>query len=159
MENKKEVVFSRIFNAKPERVWEAWTNPVEVKKWWGPENVSIPECKIDLRVGGKIYIVMEAGEAMGPYKGLRWPMDAKITELKPNSKLSYTAKTWTEGQEKDTGIEQTAELNLFDDSGKTKMKLKVNLLKIGPGASMAAEGMQMGYNQQFDKLEKFLASR
>ena len=64
MENKKEVSFSRVFDSSPERVWKAWTDPKEIVKWWGPDNVSIPECEIDLRVGGRIYIVMEAGEAI-----------------------------------------------------------------------------------------------
>lgn len=156
MENKKEVVFSRILNAPRERVWKAWTDPDQITKWWGPDNVSIPECKVDLRVGGKIYIVMEAGEAMGQYKGTRWPMEATITAIEKNAKLSYTAKAWTEGAEATTTIEQLAELMLVDEGGKTRMELKVALLKIGPDAGMAVQGMKFGFNQQFDKLEKFL---
>jgi uncharacterized protein YndB with AHSA1/START domain len=69
MEPIKEVVFERTYGASPETVWQAWTNPDMIKQWWGPNNVTIPECEVDLRVGGKIYIVMEAGKAMGPYEG------------------------------------------------------------------------------------------
>ena len=156
MEDKKEVMFSRVFNAEPERVWKAWTDPAEMKKWWGPENVSISECEIDLRVGGRFYVVMEAGEGMGQYKGTRWPMEAKFTAVEPNSKLSYTARAWTEGAEATTEIDQVHELTLTDEGGKTKMELKVTVLKVGPDAGMAIQGMQMGFNQQFDKLTKFL---
>ena len=152
----KTVEFERTYDAPIEKVWQAWTDPELLKQWWGPDNVSIPECEVDLRVGGRFYIVMEAGEAMGEFKGTRWPMDAKFTAVEPNSKLAYDAKAWTEGDEEGTTIEQTQELNLKEGDGKTKLHLKATLTKIGPKAGMAVEGMQYGYNQQFDKLDKFL---
>lgn len=152
----KEVEFERTFDASPGVVWQAWTDPKMLKKWWGPNNVSIPECEVDLRVGGKIYIVMEAGEAMGPYKGTRWPMEGKFTVVKTNSNLSYATKAWTEGQKEATEIDQVTELTLTDENGKTKLKLKVKINKTGPNASMAIQGMQEGFNQQLDKLDKFL---
>ena len=152
----KEVVFERTVDAPLETVWKAWTDPKMLKKWWGPNDVKIPECEVDLRVGGKIHIVMEAGEAMGQYKGTRWPMDGKFTVVAPKSKLSYKAKAWTEGQEDTTEIDQVTELALTDEHGKTKLKLKATINKTGPNAGMAVQGMQMGFNQQLDKLDKFL---
>lgn len=155
----KEVVFERTLDAPLETVWQAWTDPKMLKEWWGPNNVSIPECEVDLRVGGKIYIVMEAGEAMGSYKGTRWPMEGKFTVVETNSKLTYTAKAWIEGQEEATEIDQVTKLTLADENGKTKLKLKVTINTTGPNAGMAAQGMQMGFNQQLDKLDKFLVKR
>ena len=152
----KEVEFERTYDVPPETVWRAWTDPEMLKEWWGPNDVSIPVCEVDLSVGGKFFIVMEAGEAMGPYKGTRWPMEGKFTVVEENSKLFYTAKAWTEGQEGTTQINQVNELTLMYENGKTKLKLKATLNKIGPDAKMAAEGMEMGFNQQFDKLDKFL---
>jgi len=153
----KEVEFERTYAAPLETVWQAWTNPEILKKWWGPENVTIPECEVDLRVGGRIYIVMEAGEAMGEYKGTRWPMEGEFTAIEKPSRLAYTTKAWTEGAEETTQIDQSAELTLLEEDGKTKMKLKVTVNKIGPDAGMAIEGMTYGFNQQFDKLGKLLA--
>ena len=152
----KEVVFERTFATSPRKVWQAWTDPRMIKEWWGPNNVSIPECEIDLRVGGKIFIVMEAGEAMGPYKGTRWPMEGKFTAVETNSKLSYTAKAWTEGQKEATEIDQVTELTLTDENGNTKLTLKVTINKTGPNAGMAVQGMRGGFNQHLDKLNKFL---
>lgn len=152
----KEVEFERTYDAPLETVWQAWTDPKMLKEWWGPNDVSIPECEVDLRVGGKIYIVMEAGEAMGPYKGTRWPMEATYTVIEKNSKLCYTARAWTEGQEETTQIDQVSELTLVEENGKTKLKLKATINKTGPDAKMAVEGMQMGYTQQLEKLDKFL---
>jgi len=152
----KIVKFERIFNAPIEKVWKVWTTPEEIKKWWGPDNVSIPECEIDLRVGGRIYIVMEAGQAMGEYAGTRWPMDGKFTKVEQNKALAYDVKAWTEGDEADTTLQQVHEISFYDERGKTKMCLEVTLNKIGSKAGMAVEGMQYGFRQQFDKLDKFL---
>jgi uncharacterized protein YndB with AHSA1/START domain len=87
MEPIKTVEFERTYDAPVDKVWDAWTDPEKLKQWWGPNDVTIPECEVDLRVGGRIYIVMEAGEAMGPIKGTRWPMDGKFTEIEVSSKL------------------------------------------------------------------------
>lgn len=156
MAEAKEVTFERTYDAPAEKVWAAWTDPEKLKQWWGPDNVSIPECQVDLRVGGRFYIVMEAGEAMGEYKGTRWPMDARYTAVEPNSKLSYTAKAFTEGDEEATLIDQLQEISFVEENGKTKMALKVTVNSVGPKAGAAIAGMRYGFNQQFDKLSKFL---
>jgi uncharacterized protein YndB with AHSA1/START domain len=152
----KEVEFERTYDALLETVWQAWTNPEMLKAWWGPNDVTIPECEVDVRVGGRIYLVMEATEAMGEYKGTRWPMEGVYTVVEENSKLSYEAKAWTEGAEATTEIDQVSELVLTEENGKTKLKLKATINKIGSDAKMAVEGMKWGYEQQFDKLSKFL---
>jgi uncharacterized protein YndB with AHSA1/START domain len=152
----KEVEFERIYEAPIDKVWQAWTDPRLLKQWWGPDNVTIAECEIDLRVGGRLYIVMEATEAMGEYKGTRWPMEGKFTVVEPNSRLVYEAKAWTEGDEAGTTLDQVQEISFAEDNDKTKMKLKVTLNKIGPKAGMAVEGMKWGFGQQFEKLDKFL---
>jgi uncharacterized protein YndB with AHSA1/START domain len=155
----KEVEFERIYDASPETIWKVWTKPSKLKQWWGPNNVTIPECEVDLRVGGKIYIVMKAGEGMGPYKGTKWPMLGVFTNVEPNSRLAYNAKAWTEGQKEETTIEQTTEISLSEENGKTKVKIRVVLLKAGPGAEMAVQGMKAGFTQQLDKLKEFLAGK
>lgn len=155
----KEVSFEKTYDAPVEQVWKAWTNPDLLKQWWGPNDVIIPDCEVDLKVGGRFYIVMEAGEAMGPYKGTQWPMEAKFTVVEPNSRLAYTAKAWTKGAEEEMAIEQDTEISMEDVGGKTKVKLKATVHKIGPGAQMAIQGMQAGFAQQLDKLTNFLAKK
>ncbi len=152
----KVVEFERTYDAPASKIWQAWTDAGQLKKWWGPDNVTIPECEIDLRVGGRFYIVMQATEAMGEYAGTRWPMEAKITELEPNKRLVYEAKAWTEGEEEAMYIDQTQELTLSEEDGKTKLSLKATIKSMGPKAGAAVEGMKYGYTQQLDKLEKYL---
>ena len=158
-QNKKEVTLDRVFDAPIATVWKAWTDPALLKQWWGPDNVSIPECEVDLRVGGRFYIVMEAGEGMGPYKGTKWPMEAKFTVVEPNAKLSYDAKAWVGGKESETTIEQTTDITMTEENGKTHVKVFAAIHKAGPGTEMAVQGMQQGFTQQLGKLDKFLAGK
>jgi len=154
---EKQVTLEKIVDASPERVWQAWTDPQELKKWWGPNDVSIPECEVDVRVGGRFYIVMEAGEAMGPYKGTLWPMEAKFTAVEPHTKLAYSAEAWTEGMKEEMTIEQETEITFAEEGGKTKVTVVATILKAGPKAQMAVEGMQYGFTQQLEKLAKYVA--
>lgn len=157
MEPIKAVELERTYDASPETIWQAWTDPEIIKQWWGPNNVSIPEAEVDLKVGGKIYIVMEAGEAMGPYKGTLWPMQGEFTEIVPNSKLAYKAQAWTEGAKETTTIDTTTELTLTEDGAKTKLKIKAVIYKSGPDAGLAIQGMEQGFTEQLEKLNSFLS--
>ncbi len=38
--------------ASPERLFDAWTDPEQLVRWWGPKGVSCPAASVDLRVGG-----------------------------------------------------------------------------------------------------------
>jgi uncharacterized protein YndB with AHSA1/START domain len=159
MQPLKEVNFDRVYDAPIAQVWKAWTDPAMLKDWWGPQGVTIPECEVDLRVGGRFYIVMEAGEAMGPYKGTKWPMLAKFTVVETNARITYDGKAWTEGKNdnEETQIDQVTDVVFSEESGKTRIKLRAAVNKIGPGAKMAIEGMQYGFTQQLEKLSQFLS--
>lgn len=159
MEPIKEVVLERVYDAPVTTVWQAWTAPEMLKQWWGPDNVTIPECEVDLKVGGKFYIVMEAGEGMGSYKGTLWPMQAEFTTIEPNAKLAWTAQAWTEGQKEDTTIDQSTEVVFAEENGKTKVTVTAAIYKTGPLAGMAAQGMQAGFTQQLEKLNTFLSPK
>jgi uncharacterized protein YndB with AHSA1/START domain len=152
----KEVTFERTYDTPIATMWQAWTSPEQLKAWWGPDNVIIPECEVDLKVGGRFYIVMQADESMGKYTGTRWPMEATFTTVEPNSHLAYSAQAWTEGAKETTLIDQVTELRMSEENGKTIIHLKATINKIGPDAGMAVEGMEYGFNQQLAKLVKFL---
>ena len=62
---KEDLVVTRIVDAPLEMVWKAWTDPEQVKRWWGPKNYISPTCEIDLRVGGRYIFCMRAPEEQG----------------------------------------------------------------------------------------------
>jgi len=53
----------RTFTAGPEEVFDAWTNPVVLERWWAAAPTwSSPGCDVDLRVGGRYVLRMLDGE-------------------------------------------------------------------------------------------------
>jgi uncharacterized protein YndB with AHSA1/START domain len=152
----KELSFERTYAAPIDRVWDAWTDPALLRQWWGPKDTTIDGCEVDLQVGGRIHIVMVAGEGMGTYAGTRWPLEGTITELEPPHRLAYDARSWTEGED-DTVIEHRNEVELTADGDATVVSLRVTIHSIGKDAKMAAFGMRWGYKAQLDELEALLA--
>lgn len=154
---KRELTFERTYAAPIDAVWKAWTQPELLRQWWGPEKTTIPECEVDLRVGGRIYIVMEAGEAMGKYAGTRWPLEGTFTQIEQPHRLAYEARSWTEGEDT-SHIDHLTELELSEDGDKTALDLRISINEIGPGvkAKLAAFGMKWGYKAQLAKLETLL---
>jgi uncharacterized protein YndB with AHSA1/START domain len=155
---QKSFGFERTYASPVEMVWRAWTRPEMLREWWGPEKTTVPECEIDLRVGGRIYVVTEAGEAMGKYQGTRWPMDGTFSLIQEHDRLSYDARSWTEGEEETSSIHHTNDVVLSDIDGTTRLELNVVITQVGPKAKMAAFGMKWGYKQQLDDLETLLSS-
>jgi uncharacterized protein YndB with AHSA1/START domain len=51
----KELVIERVFDAPRERVFDVFTQPEHLRKWWGPKGVDITVAEFDARPGGKIF--------------------------------------------------------------------------------------------------------
>ena len=48
----REIVISRLLDAPPERVWDAWIDPTAVAQWFGPNGFTITTHEMDVRPGG-----------------------------------------------------------------------------------------------------------
>ena len=95
----QEHTFERTYAAPIADVWRAWTEPGAAAPVVGLQKTTVPECEVDLRVGGRIHIVMEATDEMGKYAGTRWPLEGTFTRVDEPHHLAYEARSWTEGQE------------------------------------------------------------
>jgi uncharacterized protein YndB with AHSA1/START domain len=150
---EKYITLERTINAPVEKVWEAWTNPEEIKKWWGPNGVTIPTATVDLKVGGELYIVMLAGPELGPMNGQEWPMRGAFVEIVPNQKLVFS--NMPVDAQGNALMEGTTTVTFEDVSGKTKLTVVTGAKGEGPNVEMMLGGMEMGWNQQLDKLVAF----
>lgn len=69
---------SRIINGTREDVFDAWTNPEQIKQWAAPEGITVEQSDVDLREGGEYLLLMHAPEdkihtAFGTYKEVDRP--------------------------------------------------------------------------------------
>src|SRR5437016_6640050 len=53
-------VNTRVFDAPRSDVFKAETDPERMEQWWGPNGLTMPYCKIDLRPGGIMHFCMRA---------------------------------------------------------------------------------------------------
>jgi uncharacterized protein YndB with AHSA1/START domain len=53
---KLTLIVRRTIRASAARLFSAWTEPAQLKLWWGPESVQCIEAEVDLRVGGRYRI-------------------------------------------------------------------------------------------------------
>jgi uncharacterized protein YndB with AHSA1/START domain len=54
----REIVITRLIDAPPERVFDAWTDAAQVVQWWGPRGFTATTHKMDVRPGGVWRFVM-----------------------------------------------------------------------------------------------------
>ena len=153
--DERTVTIERVLNAPRDKVWKTWTDPEKLAKWWGPKGVTNPECQVDLRVGGTIYVVMLAGPELGPLSGQRWPMKGTFKEIVPNEKLVFENNAVAEDGTKLLEGETTVVL-ADADGGKTKLTLTTYAKGLVPQAPQMLAGMEMGWTQSIDKLTELL---
>ena len=72
---------SRIFEAPYRRVFEAWTQPEQVKRWYNLQGLKLSECEIDLQAGGKWRLVFK-----GP-QGRTHSISGEYHEVAPPHRL------------------------------------------------------------------------
>ena len=53
------VRITRIIAAPREEVFRAWTEPEQIRQWWGPGEFTCPEAEVDLRPGGSYRLAMQ----------------------------------------------------------------------------------------------------
>src|SRR6195256_2249833 len=63
----REIVLTRVFDAPRNLVFEAFTKPELLKRWYGPRGWSLATCDVDLKVGGGFRFVLRGpdGQEMG----------------------------------------------------------------------------------------------
>jgi uncharacterized protein YndB with AHSA1/START domain len=80
----QQLEVSRLINASPRRVFEAWTNPDMIIRWWGAGGVTCPAAEIDLTVGGTYRIANQT-----PDGATMW-ITGTFNRIEPPSALAYT---------------------------------------------------------------------
>lgn len=84
--SERELVVTRTFNGPARIVFEAWTKPELLKRWWAPKStgVSLLSCEADVRVGGR-YRFEFGHEASKPMAFF-----GRYIEVTPHSRLVWT---------------------------------------------------------------------
>ena len=79
----REIVITRVFDAPRELVWDAWTDPKHVVRWWGPRGFTTTIHEMDLRPGGVWRLTMHGPDGRDYYNNI------VFGEIVPPERLVY----------------------------------------------------------------------
>ncbi len=150
------ITITRLFDAPREKVWQEWTEPVQYKCWWGPQDFDSPYANLDVRTGGKFLVSMR-----GPDGRQYWDT-GKYEEVDPLNHLVYTDTFADEngnvvpasyyGMGPDTPLEMAIEISLEAVGDQTRLVLQHCGLPEGD----MLDNAKIGWNQSLDKLAECL---
>lgn len=155
----KELVITRVFDAPRARVWKAWTDPKDIRKWWGPQDFTAPHVRIDLRVGGTWLYCMRGTGLDGVVRDF-WNT-GEFLEVVPMEKLVATVRFADEHGRPVPASEQglpgdwpdaVRETVTFEDVAGGR-RTKVTIREVGIPDVMA-EMTGLGWKQSLDKLAR-----
>jgi uncharacterized protein YndB with AHSA1/START domain len=143
--SEREIVITRTFNAPAHLVFEAWTKPELMRRWWVPKSsgFTVLSCEMDVRTGGTYRFVFPHPSAPEPMVFF-----GRYLEVSPHSRL-----VWTNEESGDAG--QISTMTLEDRGDTTRMVLH----EIYPSGEAldAGAGAYDGMPESFDQLDELLA--
>ena len=142
---KLSLEIKRFINVPRDRVYAAWTDPAQLRQWFGPEKVQTRNLIADARVGGKFRwdLTNSEGEKMtclGEYR-----------ELQPGKKIVFTWQ-WDDDEDWENHT-SVVTVELSDRDSGTELRLIHEQLP----NEQSRDGHTGGWNSALDKLEKFFS--
>ena len=140
--SERELVIARTFNGPARIVFEAWTTPELLKRWWVPKStgLSLVSCEADVRVGGRYRFVFghDGSKTMEFY--------GRYIEVTPHSRL-----VWTNDEGGDGGPVTTV---TFEEKGGKTLLVMHDLYPSKEALDGAiASGMDIGMRETFEQLK------
>jgi HlyD family secretion protein len=142
------IALSRVFEAPHRRVFEAWTQPEQVRRWYNLQGLKLSECEIDLQAGGKWRLVFS-----GP-QGRAHSISGVYHEVAPPHRLVHSY--WHD----DAPHFEATETLEFRENGESTLLTSTLLHKsVESRDAHVRSGMQDRAAQILDSLAEHIESR
>ena len=152
-----ELVITRVFDAPRRLVFEAWTKPEQLMRWFGPKGFTTPFCEVDFRVGGAFRYCMRSPEGRD-YWGI-----GIYREIVNHERIVYT-DAFTDadgnpvapshyGMSSSHPAETLVTVMFVEENGRTKLTLRHGIAE----TVTERDGTRQGWNELFDRLAEELA--
>ena len=147
--SEREIVVTRTFNGPAHVVFEAWTRPELLKRWWTPPSfgLSFVSCEADVRTGGAYRFVFSHPDFEQPMAFV-----GRYIEVTPHSRI-----VWTNEESEDGPV---STVTFEEQDGKTLLVLT----ELYPSRQALDDALASGSSgtsgapEQFDLLDELLAS-
>jgi uncharacterized protein YndB with AHSA1/START domain len=146
--SERELVVTRTFDAPARIVFEAWTRPELLQRWWAPKSFGVVflSCEADVRTGGRYRFVFGHGDSK--------PMEffGRYLEVTPPSRL-----VWTNDEAGDGGAITT--VTFEEEDGRTLLVMHDLYPSKEALDAAIASGSTSGMGETFAQLDELLAAR
>ena len=138
------VCLVRAFGNPPAAVWQAWTDPAWVRRWFGSDPAGIVlSAELDVRTGGGFAVSFRDSD------GTVHTCSGVYAEVRPQERLAFSRRWQSE-----PGVESFVSVSLAPQDGGTELRFEH--ARLG-GASL--HDYEQGWARTFAKLERALAGR
>jgi uncharacterized protein YndB with AHSA1/START domain len=147
--SERELVVTRTFNGPARTVFEAWTKPELIKRWWTPKSfgISFLSCEADVRTGGTYRFVFSHPDFEQPMA-----FHGRYIEVTPNWRI-----VWTNEESADGAVTTVT----FEEKGG---KTLLTLLELYPSKKALDDAIESGStgtsgaSEQFELLDELLVT-
>jgi uncharacterized protein YndB with AHSA1/START domain len=143
--SEREMVVSRTFDGPARIVFEAWTKPELLRRWWAPKSagISLLTCEADVRAGGRYRFEFGDGTAKA------MAFFGRYLEVTAHSRLVWT------NEESDDGAVTT--VTFEEKAGKTLLVMH-DMYPSKEALERAFTGMEGGMHEMFGQLDELLVT-
>jgi uncharacterized protein YndB with AHSA1/START domain len=141
----RELAVTRLFDAPPQMVFKAWSDPAVFRRWWVPKSVpgmSLVGCDMDVRTGGKYRLEFAMGGQTMAFYG-------KYLEVVPGQRIVWTNEEGEEG-----GVTTVT----FEEQGGKTLVTYHEAYPTAEALEEAMTGSAAGLPEQFDQLDEMLST-
>ena len=146
----EQILITREFDAPRHLVYQAWTTPELVKRWWSGHRGEVKSAEIDLRVGGRWRYVMVADG------GFEVAFHGEYREIVPGRRIVTTEVYELPGAPEGEGALNIVTFTEAD--GRTTLTLLVQTASRQDRDAIIDSGMEGGMQESMDHLEKVAVS-
>ena len=146
--SERELLVTRTFNAPARIVFEAWTRPDLLKRWWAPKSsgVSFISCEADVRAGGTYRFVFAHPASEQPMEFF-----GRYIEVMPHSRL-----VWTNDEGGEAGAVTT--VTFEERAGETLVVMRDLYPSKEALDDAIASGSTSGFSETFQQLDELLVT-
>ncbi len=141
--SERELVVTRTFNGPARIVFEAWTKPELLRRWWTPKSsgMTLLSCEVDARVGGRYRFEFGRDDSK--------PMAffGRYIEVIPHSRLA-----WTNEESADGSVTTVT----FEEKGGKTLLVMHELYPSKEALDAVLSGMEGGMPESFEQLDELL---
>jgi uncharacterized protein YndB with AHSA1/START domain len=141
-------VITRRYDAPARLLFEAWSKPEHLMKWFGPKGWPVTMCEVDFRTGGRFRMAMT-----GPSGIQDTPFGGQYLEIAPNKKLVFD-----NGFERPGAPKMIMTVTFEESGGRTTLTVDTLFESVAMKKEYLGLGFEQGLGSGLDQLADVVAA-